>query len=94
MREPIPVGIIRWREPTDLPGANVATSLTSRKQAPQKSRHDIEFHPWANAFWVTYHPPGVGDPESWYVDAAGAVWRPEDGWKPKAPVPKKSQKAQ
>lgn len=75
-RQPIPVGVLFFPKPTDVPGKVGATSVTASNQA-NKARHSIDFRPWLRCFCVTFHPPG-GKPVSKMIPESWASWQPLD----------------
>lgn len=56
-REPIPVAILYFEKPTDIPGKHGASSVTSGR-SPNGSGWDVEFLPWLRHHRVTFHPHG------------------------------------
>lgn len=76
-RQPIPVGVLLFPKPTDLPGKPCATSVTSSKQK-NTARHTIDFRPWLRAYCVTYHPIDGSKPVSRMIPESWASWTPLD----------------
>ncbi len=70
----IPVRVLRFREPMDIPGKNVATSVTTSTQA-NVSRWDIEYLPHLRHHRVTYQPLD-GAPQVLMLHETTCSWEP------------------
>lgn len=82
-QEPIPVRLLRFRQPTDVPGKTMASSLEANPERPtNKAYYAIDFVPWLRMYKVTFHPLEVGTdgkrlaPKTVMVPESWATWEP------------------
>lgn len=72
----IPVRVLRFRQPIDIPGADVVTSCNSNGKSNQR-RWEIEYQPWMRHHKVTYRDPARESAEVGYVhESAVSCWIP------------------
>lgn len=71
-RQPIPVRVLTFPRPTDLPGKSGASSVTASTDSVA-NRWELAFLPWLRSYRVTYYPPGEG-PRVKYIPESWAAW--------------------
>lgn len=73
--KPIAVREIKLVRPTDVPGKNMTSGLTSKAEK-NRSHHTIEYHPWMRHFQITHHMPQKDDVVGYVHETCVASWIP------------------
>ncbi len=75
--EAIAVRVLKFDRPTDVPGKNVADSVTCKPVAEGGRRWEVEFQPWIRHHRITYFEPDKNaTPDVMFIHESRCTWKP------------------